>query len=174
MKIYNISWLILVYFIVYGSEVLADSNKIVENTYNELSLQQLISEETNKQDDIIRIQAAQKLFKSNVNKQLLEVDFKQNLDLSWREAGYEPKIAKQRMAQSVLDLSLPLRIKQRKNVDFAFNSPRKNYLPNLFKNDIDRNNQAMQITGKVLKREEQELDKDTIVDGAGIDFRLIH
>lgn len=72
--------------------------------------------------------------------------------------------------QQSLDLSIPFDIESQNSA----NSEHQAYLPDLFRNHKSKKNDALVIDGKIIKRDESEADKDRIVDGVGLDFKLTH
>ena len=74
--------------------------------------------------------------------------------------------------QKVLDLSLPTEFQQNKIVDKSSNSSQQEYLPDLFADKNNKKANTVQIDGKLMAREEEEREKQRIVDGVGVGIRL--
>jgi len=90
------------------------------------------------------------------------------------QAVKELQLIEQLPVIQVLDLSLPIKIKQSITTDNTSSSKQQDYLPDLFaekKNQIDR---RIQIDGKIIEKEEEEIDKQRAVDGVGIALKLTH
>ncbi|MCF6249805.1 MAG: hypothetical protein L3J75_00855 [Methylococcaceae bacterium] len=71
--------------------------------------------------------------------------------------------------RQTLDLSLPFNIREITNPP----GPEGNhYLPDFFSQNKRKTKNPLQVDGKFIKREEKELDKESKVDGIGINFKL--
>lgn len=73
--------------------------------------------------------------------------------------------------QQSLDLSLPFEFKQTTSIT---NPGKQNYLPDLFADSRNQSKSSFQVGGKIIKRIEEETDKERTADGLGIDFNLSH
>ena len=167
MKKYAVSFFILVSFFMNGCEDSAANN----NPSREAPKQ--VTKESNKQAETKKQPAKQKLVKSVVNKQPIEVSSKLD-DAPQSETEDNPEIAEQAQDQQVLDLSAPLKIPQTKNSGNALSDGKRNYLPDLFTKKKDQKNKSMQVDGKIIRREEEEGGKYRVQDGVGIDIKLDH
>ncbi len=74
----------------------------------------------------------------------------------------------------VLDLSLPIEIKQPVITGSASRSKPQDYLPDFFAEKKDKIDRHIQIDGKVIEKEEEEIEKQRTVDGVGIAIKLTH
>ncbi len=73
--------------------------------------------------------------------------------------------------QQALDLSLPFEIKETTSSTIT---KKRAYLPDLFTKKKNPIKKPLQIDGTIIKRDEEQADKDRAVDGVGIDFKLTH
>ena len=77
--------------------------------------------------------------------------------------------------QPVLDLSIPQTseiIIAPTTSDNTPNYKEREYLPDLFSDKKNQKNDAVQIDGKIITRDEMEIDKQRTPDGVGIDIKL--
>ncbi len=80
------------------------------------------------------------------------------------------KINEQVHKPQALDLSLPFTIRETSN----YSGPEhKHYLPDFFSKNKHQTKNPLQVDGKFIQREEKELDKESAVDGIGINFKLL-
>jgi len=79
------------------------------------------------------------------------------------------KIDEQIHKQPPLDLTLPFIIREITN---SPGSGGNHYLPDFFSKNKHKAKNPLQVDGKFIKREEKELDKESKVDGIGINFKL--
>ena len=75
--------------------------------------------------------------------------------------------------QQPLDLSLPLEIPNTQIATNELNANKSKYLPDLFSKKTPEN-RSLQIQGNLIKREEEAIEKDRVVDGAEIKIKLIN
>ena len=166
MKKSAISLFILLAYFISGGDVCAVNSNNKEGTQQATTAQEQITAETKQQP--VSHQSVQ----SVVKEQAAEVNPKNNLKPS--QSGVEGKYdqTEQAEAKQRLDLSVPDKIQE--TTIFGHSPPKKKrgHLPVLFTNKNNKNNKKLQVDGKFIAREEEEIGKTRAVDGVGIDFKL--
>lgn len=76
-------------------------------------------------------------------------------------------------AQKALDLSIPPNFYKTTIIDNTSKKKPQDYLPDFFADHNNQKNDALQFNGKIIAREEKEIDKQKSVDGVGIGIKLI-
>jgi len=74
--------------------------------------------------------------------------------------------------QLVLDLSIPIERQQSIIIEKISKSKQQDYLPDLFTKKKDQINRRIQIDGKIIEKEEEEIEKQRTMDGVGIAIKL--
>jgi len=74
--------------------------------------------------------------------------------------------------QQTLDLSLPVETQTAEISKAKGNKVKDHILPELLTDKKTGKNKTLQVDGKLIKREEEAVGKDRVVDGVGIDIKL--
>jgi hypothetical protein len=103
-------------------------------------------------------------------KQPLDVIPKHNVNPPHSEAEKKPESSVETGEAKKLDLSVPIKMQETKTFDNKLSNEKRDYLPDLFASKKEK--KQLQIDGTLIKKEEEEVGKDRIVDGVGINFKL--
>jgi len=90
------------------------------------------------------------------------------------KAVKKPQQIEQILDKQALDLSIPIKKQQSINIEKTSNSKQSGYLPDLFTKKKDQINKRIQIDGKIIEKEEEEVEKQRTADGVGIAIKLTH
>jgi len=90
------------------------------------------------------------------------------------KAVKEPQQIEKVFDKPALDLSVPIKKQQSINIENTSNSKQSGYLPDFFTEKNDQINRRLQINGKMIEKEEEEVEKQRSVDGVGIAIKLMH
>ncbi len=165
MKNYAISQFILISFFISNYEVFASNHNITEETQKATVAQIQAITETINQAIIYQP------LNSVEGRQATEIKIKNDLKLPQSEANGIPGLAEQNDVLQVLDLTIPIKIRGTTKSGNAPVYKKRNYFPGLF-TAKKKKKHKLQVGGKMIKREEEEVDKIRIVDGVGIDIKL--
>ena len=180
MKIFSISLFILLINFIGGCENSLANNHLTKGPQKILAAQKQVTAVNEKQPvlhkqsatEIERQSAIQNQNKTVVIKQEVEVSPKNNLIPPKLGSEENPELAEPGQEPLVLDLSIPLNTQETATSDNSTSNIKKDYLPDLFANKKNQSKKSLQVDGKFIKREEEEIDKYRAVDGVGIDIKL--
>jgi hypothetical protein len=168
MKYHAASMFIVVLFFMHGCDDSA-VNSSVEELQKVLPAKKVDSKENQKQVETKKQSVKPKLVKSVKNKKPAEIKPKEDEKPTQSIIEGDSVTAE----PIVLDLSVPLKIVETENSDSVL-SNNQNYLPDLFADQQDQKSKAMEVDGKIIKREEEAVGKVRVDDGVGVDFKLAH
>jgi len=146
---------ILFSFYISGYGDLADKNFNTSKNSQKVTIESIIPEETQKPVKFFA--------KKNKGKGKKTTKFHR------LKTDTRSKINEQVHKPQTLDLSLPFKIRE------TTNSPspgERHYLPDFFTKTKHQTKNPLQVDGKFIQREEKEFDKESAVDGIGINFKL--
>ena len=118
-----------------------------------------------------KIVALRKEVAEKMNKQFPEINHQKTSKEKQVEIENNSQFSESEL--NSLDLTVPLSSSVIDIADYALNKQKNNYLPDLFESEKDKQ-PSVQLVGKLIKREEEVAGKETILDGAGIDLKLLH
>jgi len=90
------------------------------------------------------------------------------------KAVKEPQQIEQILDKQALDLSIQIKKQQSINIEKTSNSKQSGYLPDFFTEKSDQINRRIEINGKMIEKEDEEVEKPRAVDGVGINIKLTH
>ncbi len=159
-----ILFIIFFLFLLYSYNIsgygdLADKNFSTSNNSQKIIIESVIPEETPK---------PVKSFAQN-NKGKGKGKGKNTTKFQRLKADNHSKVDEYTHKRQTLDLSLPFNIREITNPP---GSEGNHYLPDFFSQNKRKTKNPLQVDGKFIKREEKELDKESKVDGIGINFKL--
>ena len=115
---------------------------------------------------------AQQQIKPVIKKQAVDVNLQDDLKLPQSETENKTELGGQAQDGKVLDLSVPIETQDTLISETTVSDEKQDYLPDLFA-DKKKKKSPLQVDGKVLKKVEEEADKETAVDGIGINIKLL-
>ncbi len=167
MKIICLSAVMLFFIIISGCEYSDSSNTSKEPQQTAIKQEQ-IKTEPKKQTSLHK--QAKKVVKTKPVKVKTRPTYQTKP--SQPENTESPELTEEDQNQQPLDLSLPLKIQNTQIATNEKETDKNAYLPDLFSKKNNKN-QSLQIQGNLIKREEEAVEKDRIVDGAEIKIKLL-
>ncbi len=83
-----------------------------------------------------------------------------------------PELLNSVPVEPALDLSIPTKFTQELNLDKTTGYQPQNYLPDLFAKKNRQKKRSIQVEGKLIENEEEEVEKQRTVGGVGIAIKL--
>jgi hypothetical protein len=165
MKNFSLSLFYLISFFTVGCEHPVDNNHINDPKTDTTAQIQVMMEE--KKQKVL-----QEHDKTVIKTQPGQINPEYNHSPPQPEIEEGSDLTEKKQDQKVLDLSVPLRMQETITSGQTSNIENREYLPDLFSDKKNKKNHMLYFDEKLIMREDEEVEKDHIVDGVEIDINL--
>lgn len=160
------SFLLLSAFVLNGCDGVADMLP-ADNPQKSVAIEQPVEQSKQSIAEPVKATVA-------AEKQPIEAKPKVNINRSKKQLAKKTDAVEPTEAPPVLDLEVPFEITEPTEAEATIttNPEPPEYLPDLFTEKDISKEEAVELGGKLIKKEEEEPEKQRAVDGVGINIKL--